>query len=76
MAGSLIKYLNQIELNYVVHHVNIHLAKKGNWCCVKMANVSMLVKNVRLTPYFIDSKTFSPLTSLKLGCLRIDGESV
>lgn len=58
-------------MNYTVNSVNTHLAKKKNWCCMKMSSVFMLVKNVSLIPYFIDSKTFFPhsLTSLKLRCL-------
>ena len=52
IVGSLITYLNQIELNYTVNHVNTHLPKKENRC-VKMASVFILVKGVRFTPYFI-----------------------
>lgn len=43
---------------------------------MKMASDFMLVKNVRFTLYFTDSKTFFPVTSSKLRSLRIGRESV
>ena len=65
IVGSLITYLNQIELNYTVNHVNTHLPKKENRC-VKMASVFILVKNARFTPCYIDSKAFFPLNIFEM----------